>query len=280
MTTTLLIDADIVAFKVASTAQKAFKFDGPDGPACLQVDDWEEVAPRLDELMAEYLATTKADDLIICLSCPTAEGWRIGIYPEYKANRDYSNRPVYLDRCKDYLAEHYRSFRKPTMEADDIMGILSTHPKLVPGKKIIVSEDKDLQTIPGWLWNPAKDAKPRFITPEQAEFFHLYQALIGDSTDGYSGCPGIGPGTAPAIIRDHIKLVPYEHVFQRGPRKGTSETRYDTATAESAWEAIVSHFEAKGLTEADALLQARVARICHASDYDFKKQEVILWTPQ
>lgn len=250
LTTTLLIDADIVAFKIASTSQKAFKFDGPDSPPCLQVDEWEEVAPRLDELMQEYLSKTKADDLIICLSCPTDEGWRKAIYPDYKAHRDYSNRPVYLDRCKDYLAEHYRSFRKPTMEADDIMGILSTHSKLVPGKRIIVSEDKDLQTIPGWLWNPAKDAKPRLIAEEQADYFHLYQALIGDTTDGYKGCPGIGPVKAQAILQ------------------------------EGKWEAVRSAFVRKGLTEEDALLQARVARICRASDYDFKKQEVILWNPQ
>ena len=38
-------------------------------------------------------------------------------------------------------------------------------------------------------------------------------------------------------------------------------------------------FEKKGLTEDDALLQARVARILRASDYDFKKKEPIMWTP-
>lgn len=253
LTTTLLIDADIVAFKIASTAQRTFKFEDDETgevTECTQVDEWEEVAPRLDELMQEYLTKTKADDLIICLSCPTEEGWRIGIYPEYKANRDYSKRPVYLSACKDYLAEHYRSYRKPTMEADDIMGILSTHPKLVPGKRIIVSEDKDLQTIPGWLWNPAKDTKPRLIAEEQADYFHLYQTLIGDTTDGYKGCPGIGPVKAEAILK------------------------------EGGWEAVVAAYERKGLKVDDALLQARVARICRATDYDFKKQEVILWNPQ
>lgn len=136
-----------------------------------------------------------------------------------------------------------------TVWHNGIMGILSTHPKLVPGKRIIVSEDKDLQTIPGWIWNPAKDAKPRYISEEQADYFHLYQTLVGDTTDGYKGCPGIGKTKAPGILQ------------------------------EGGWEAVRSAYARKGLTEEDALLQARVARICRASDYDFKKQEVILWNP-
>jgi DNA polymerase-1 len=42
---------------------------------------------------------------------------------------------------------------------------------------------------------------------------------------------------------------------------------------------VVAAFESKGLTEEDALVQARVARICRASDYDFKTKEVKLWNP-
>jgi DNA polymerase-1 len=266
LTTTLLIDADIVAFKIASISQKTHKFqDDETGEVieCVDVDDWEDVTPRVDELLAEYLQKTKADELIICLSCPTDEGWRIGIYPQYKANRDYSKRPVYLSAVKDYMAEKYRSYRKPTMEADDIMGILSTHPTLVPGRKIIVSEDKDLQTIPGWLWNPAKDPKPRLIDEHHANYFHFYQTLVGDTTDNYKGCPGIGDKKATALLEKHCH-----------------ETKHDSEFDDyMAWEDIVALFVKKGLSAEDALLQARVARICRADDYNFKKQEVILWNP-
>ncbi|UZT50317.1 exonuclease [Enterobacter phage 03_vB_Eclo_IJM] len=34
-----------------------------------------------------------------------------------------------------------------------------------------------------------------------------------------------------------------------------------------------------GMTEQELLVQAQVARICRASDYDPKSKEVILWTP-
>lgn len=265
MKTTLLIDADIVAFRIAAVSQKTFKFEGEDGQVikATTVDDWEDVAPRVDAELAKYMEATKADELIICLSCPTEEGFRKAIFPEYKANRDYSKRPVHLGPCKDYMAENYKSYRKPGLEADDVMGILNTHPTLVPGRKVTVSEDKDLGTIPGWLYNPAKDTKPRLITEGQADYFHLYQTLVGDSTDNYKGCPGIGPKKAEALLEKHCHETKHDSVF---------DTYF-------AWEAIVELFVAKGLTEEDALLQAQLARICRHTDYDFKEGRVILWKP-
>jgi hypothetical protein len=46
-----------------------------------------------------------------------------------------------------------------------------------------------------------------------------------------------------------------------------------------AWELIVEAYAKKDLTEADALQQARVARILRFDDYDFNKKKPILWTP-
>jgi len=267
-----------VAFQAAAVSQQ--KFDWGDGAASLYVTPLEEVLPKVDEVLAVFLTDLKADKLIICLSCPTEENYRLSVLPSYKGQRDYSNRPVHLAAIKDYMEEKYPSYRKPTLEADDIMGILSTHPTLVPGKKIIVSEDKDMQTIPGWLYNPRKDRMPRLITCESADRFHMYQTLVGDTVDNYDGCPGVGDVNALEILDERVKQVPYEHVFLRGPRKGKTETRYRKETAGTVWEAVVSHFERRGLTALDAIVQAQVARICRASDYDFKKKEVKLWIPQ
>ena len=171
--------------------------------------------------------------------------------PTYKGSRDYSKRPEYLSRIKDYLEANWPSYRRDRLEADDIMGILSTHPSLVKGRKVIVSEDKDMKTIPGWLYNPAKDFKPRLISEAEADRFHLYQTLIGDTTDGYTGCPGVG--------KDHKRLKGYE-----GPID---------------WDMVVELYATKKRTEEDALVQARVARICRASDFDFATKTVKLWLP-
>lgn len=265
--TTLLLDADIIAFKVASVSQRTFQFPGCD--PSVSADDWEDVVPRIDAEVAKLTEKLKSDKVIVCLSCPTEDNWRLKVLPTYKGNRDYSKRPVWLAKVKDYLEAEYPSYRRPTLEADDIMGMLSTMPGLPPGflkenpsfdpkaRKVIVSEDKDMKTIPGWLFNPAKDSKPRLVRDIDADYWHLYQALVGDTTDGYKGCPKCGPVKAARWLTDACEPKPPDEM----------------------WARVVDLYVAQGLTEADALIQARVARICRASDYDFKKKEVILWTP-
>lgn len=254
MITTLLIDADIVAYQFAAASQQTFDWGDCDS---LSVKPLEEVTPLVDTWLTELQEKLDADALIICLSCPTEEGWRKDILPTYKENRKNVKRPEHLSPIKDYLEANYPSYRRPTLEADDIMGILSTHPTLVKGKKIIVSEDKDMLTIPGWLFNPRKDRKPWKVTEEEANYWHMYQTLVGDATDNYKGCPGIGPVKAEAAL--HPEFI--------------------KAWFHSLWESVAALYQTKGFTEEDALIQARVARICRDTDYDFKKKRVKLWEP-
>lgn len=256
--TTLLIDSDIVAYKFASANQKNFDWDG-DGDIVSHVEELEDVLPDVDQYLADITKQLHADRFIVCLSCDSADNWRKGILPSYKENRSGTVKPQLLAPIKQAMRERYDCYERPHLEADDIMGILSTHPKLVAGKKIIVSEDKDMKTIPGWLFNPAKDHKPRYVIPQEAEWWHLYQTLVGDTTDGYKGCPKVGPVGATKLL-------------------GTLEDR-NYSTVQEIWPAVVAAFEQKGLTEEDALVQARVARICHYTDYNFKTKEVIPWTP-
>jgi DNA polymerase-1 len=252
---TLLLDADIIAYQFAVKAQKTT--DWGDGDVMTQVEEGAAVTPALDDKLLELQAQLEADAFVICLSCPTDEGWRRKILPSYKSNR--GPKPALLGPLKDYLSKTHRTYLRPTLEADDVMGILSTHPTLIPGEKVIVSIDKDMKTIPGWLFNPDKDKFPRLIEQQEADYWHLYQTLVGDTTDFYKGCPGVGPKKAEAIL------------FGVSPPWGNPE---------EMWPAVLAAFKAKGLTEEDALVQARVARICRHTDYDFKRKEVILWKPQ
>ncbi len=268
MKTILLIDADILAFQHAAKTQRGYKWPDQEEKS-LAIDDPEEACLAADSKVVDWMGRLKADAAVICLSCPGPENFRKDIWPAYKENRDPATRPFHLATLKQYLEDNYPSYRRPRLEADDIMGILSTVGKLPPSmverlgagnwtnaRRIIVSEDKDMQTIPGWLWNPAKDKAPRLITEAQADYWHLYQTLVGDITDNYPGCPKVGPvkakdalGTEPAIRRQGM------------------------------WEAVVNTYRLRGLTESDALVQARVARILRACDYDFTNKEPILWQP-
>jgi DNA polymerase-1 len=252
MTTTILLDSDIVAFQFSSTAQQSFNFG--DTGVCQSVEELSDVTPKVHDWITSLMEKLHADEIIVCLSVPSEEGWRKQVLPSYKGNRKDLVRPILLQQVKDYLATEYPSYIRPTLEADDVMGVLSTHPTIVKGTKIIVSEDKDMKTIPGLLFNPRKHNKPQYIPEPLADFYHMYQTLTGDTTDGYKGCPGMGPVKTERLLND------------------TERSDW--------WSAVVSAFKAKGLTEEDALVQARVARICRAEDYDFKNKEVKLWNPR
>ena len=274
----ILLDADIVAYALASRAQKTIQWPGAEEPT-VWLDDWAEMPERIDAVISELTRKLKTTNLVVCLSCPTAENWRLDHLPSYKGNRKAVVKPEYLARVKDYLEQAYPSYRRDRLEADDIMGILSTMPGLpkvlvdagMPkaGRKIIVSEDKDMKTIPGWLFNPAKDKAPRLISDAEADWWHLYQTLVGDATDGYAGCPGIGPKKAA------LALTPWEAgVHDEASWKCAVVPLFSAALGRGAGRPVSQH-EA----EQDALTQARVARICRASDYDFNRKEGIPWTP-
>lgn len=274
MPTIALMDGDIFAYEIAAGAEEPIHW----GDGLWTLHAWEEPAKvRLEGRIEELSDSIGADRIIVALSDDT--NWRKDVLPSYKENRSGQRKPMLLNILKDHLAENYETFILPGLEADDVLGILATWRKL-KGDKVIVTKDKDLQTIPGLHFLSHREDEGVFeVSEEQADKWHLIQTLAGDITDGYQGCPGVGIETARKIIEEPFGWEQYEHTFKSGPRAGTTETRWRKREVDSPWEAVVSHFEKAGLSEDEALVQARVARICRASDYDFKKKEVKLWTP-
>ncbi len=253
---TLLIDGDVIAYQRAAAAEQ--EHDWGDGVWTLHADERstiQSVDKQLDRIMGELDGTR----MVVCLTDGT--NWRKDVYPEYKSNRKDRRRPMLLPRLREYMLEKYETFLRPRLEADDIMGILMTHPRLPKGKtgeKIVVTIDKDLHTIPGLHWNWTKDGGPTEVDEDEANISFLTQALSGDPTDGYPGCPGLGPKRSRPVVAD----------------------AYENGGMLEAWKAIVAEYEKKGLGEEFALSQARCARILRREDYDFKKKEVILWDPK
>lgn len=204
----------------------------------------------IDELVTKVEAT----EIVVCMSCPTRRYWRHDLFSGYKSNRT-GRAPIILLEVKKHLETAYNSFVRPGLEADDILGILSTHPTLGgKGRKVIVSTDKDFKTIPGLFFDMGKGTLLT-ITEEDADYWHMMQTLMGDQTDGYPGCPGVGVKTAEKILKPTI-----------GHPAGM-------------WQSVLQAFGKKDMNEKAALTQARLARICRAGDYDFKKRKVILWEP-
>jgi DNA polymerase-1 len=89
----------------------------------------------------------------------------------------------------------------------------------------------------------------------------------------------VGVETALKAFTNMEKIVPVHRELTRGKNKGTIKTTYEPEAADSLWEIVVSYYEAKGLTEEDALVQARVASICRYTNFNYQSKEVILWQP-
>lgn len=279
MTTTLLIDGDLFAYRAAAAEEKATDFG--DGQFVLSADADNGIA-NLDETLEGFQKTLEADRLIVAIS--DDRNFRKEVMPSYKSNRKDVRRPMILPALLQHLKDSYETFIRPGLEADDVMGILSTNPKVVKGRKIIVTSDKDLRTVPGLHWDPdkegeTKDKEPTFVTEAEADRLFYAQALSGDSVDGYSGCPGIGKARAAALVTEPVRLVYSETEVKRGPNKGTMRGRWLSEPTTNIWECIVTHYQKAGLTEDDALVNARVARILRHEDYDYKRKEPILWQP-
>lgn len=276
MTRTVLIDGDVIAYQAAAVNEHPVDF----GNGIWLLHTVEDEAKRTADLMlANIMDATSAREIVIALS--DRKNWRKEILPTYKEHRSVVRSPLCRPLMHRYLAEEYRSYTKPGLEGDDVLGILATHPTIIPGEKVIATIDKDLQTIPGLIYRWGKDTAPRRITEAQADLYHLCQSLAGDATDGYSGCPGIGMDSALKILTAEPHIVePYEHTFKSGKRAGHTEVRWRVKDGEySEWETICSYFSKAGLGEEEALTQARVARICRHTEYDFTAKCVKLWSP-
>lgn len=251
MKTTLLIDGDPIAYQAAFANEQ--RIDWGDGEPTVTHDETAALAD-VDLYIEKLRGDLGVKDVIVALSVATQTGWRRPILPTYKANRAKAHKPLALEPCRQLLLKRWKAYIRPTLEADDVLGILATHRTLVKGEKIVVSIDKDLRQVPGRIYNPRSEEMVE-VSEEDGDYLHMLQTLTGDTVDGYTGLPGIGPVKAAKLLGERdVPLLQW-------------------------WAHVVAAYEAKGLTEDDALVQARVARVCRAEDYDFKKKEVRLWTP-
>lgn len=274
MTTRLLIDADLMAYRAAVGTQTNFDW-GDTGKSV--TTDMAAAQRQLRDQIDKWMAELEADAFTICLSDDFRSFRKEDVDPSYKAVRADVERPELLYQLKDWLYGRFPSERHNRLEADDVMGIRSTEPG-TGETRIIVSQDKDMKTIPGFLYRPFED-KPDIqeITLAEADHFHLLQTLAGDAVDGYPGCYGIGIGRAETALRTLTGYKLVDTVRRTGPLKGTVKTTWEKTPMDDPWAVVVSHFERIGQTWHDAIRQARLARILRWEDQ--RNFRPILWNP-
>jgi DNA polymerase I len=149
----------------------------------------------------------------------TAEpSWRKEAYEAYKAHReempdDLAEQIPYVKEMMDHMG--IAQFEKGGYEADDIMyTAMETYKEKYP-QVILVTNDKDLYQLiasPEVIgFHPAlkvfvdeKFVEKKFgVRPDQ---MRDYLTLLGDTSDGVPGVPGVGAKTAAALLGAHGDL--------------------------------------------------------------------------
>jgi DNA polymerase-1 len=206
---------------------------------------------KIKETLGKEYKTTES---YLCFSAK--ENFRKKVYSEYKAHRNSNKKPLGYGHLLEYAKNNYRCESIFELEADDVLGMLATlHGSSEDFTTVIASIDKDMETLPCYSYNMDKE-KITHVNLEDANYNFYTQVLTGDPVDNYGGCPGIGKVTADKLLNEYH------------------------GSDEDLWQTIVETYEQKGLTEDDALVQARCARILRFEDYDFEKGEPILWEPK
>ena len=237
----LLIDTDFVAYKAAQACEECIDF-GDD--VVIAQSDFKETLKVFERELRKIQTAMMDDEIILYFSSP--KNFRKEIFPDYKGHRN-RRKPLGYKRLVNHCCDNFNVVIRDGLEADDSLGMDATkHPST---DNVIVSPDKDMRQIPGVLWDLTNDVEE--ITKEDGDRWHLIQALAGDATDGYSGCPGIGVKRASDILNKH----------------------------KTPWSAVCKAYEDKGLSDDDALMNARLAKILQHEDYDYEKEQVILWSP-
>jgi DNA polymerase-1 len=178
-------------------------------------------------------------EIAFCWDGPRDRLLRRGFWPGYKANRDGGDVPEAVTDAYPQmilLREEIlpriglpNQMAQDGYEADDLIAALCRSVRIV---KVIVSSDTDLYQLLGpttVIYNlgrkagyTARDFMAEYgVTPVQ---WVEVKSLVGDSSDGIDGVPGVGPKTAVKFILRKaskpacVKIMGFMSVLERNRR--------------------------------------------------------------
>lgn len=172
------------------------------------------------------------------------DNYRHLLFDQYKANRTRP-KPVHLKDVRNYSIKHLDAQVIDGMEADDMLAIRATQLEEQGEEWVIVSNDKDLLTVPGHHYDPFKEVY-QVVSPYEADLNFYAQVLTGDTADNIPGIYGLGKKKAEALLEE-------------------------CATPEQMYAAVRNVYKERGVSEEDLLRNARLLHMLrHPTD---------LWEP-
>lgn len=157
----------------------------------------EEALESLDARLEQMFEQVEATEYAGFLTSGRCFRYAAAKTKPYKGNRKYGDKPYIFPAIKEYLRQHWGFTSIPELEADDLVSIHHD-----PLKTVICSPDKDvLYQNSGTHYNYGK-AEEVVVDDVESIRFLWKQMLMGDSTDGITGIPKVGPKTADAWLKD------------------------------------------------------------------------------
>ena len=251
---TLYLDIEADAFGITRRHEYVFQISDYkftyESRLDLTILDLEQLLERLQKAAPQHR-------MVICLGHKT--NFRYAIFPLYKSNRRGIRKAACFNALRQYLSRNYETVVLPGTEADDALGIMYRP----DDGDLLYSPDKDLRTIAGV--HMASNGELEEVDQLEANRAFYKQALTGDSTDGYGGCPGIG-ANAKCFQTDEWLSCRTEEEFWIFVQK-----RYAMAH-----KTLKEKYDVTDPLKF-SLTMARCARILRPGEYDFTKEQPILW---
>lgn len=244
-----LIDGDMIIFKAGFANERSEK------GVLLEVNPVEYALHSAKRIIHEILEATGATDFRVFIGGGDKPNFRYKVAKTspYKANRADKKRPEHELALREYLIRHWSAEVVNGAEVDDVLGIEQDKDG---DTTIIVSNDKDLDMIPGFHYDPEvgtertingkkvkmkahkkkalyKITDPGFLKLERVNgvcriygggsLWFCAQMLMGDSTDGI---PKINKGYGPAKVYEVLHAcISYEDAISKAWKTYVKELR-------------------------------------------------------
>tara|TARA_S200002703_G_scaffold109928_1_gene95642 strand:- start:1595 stop:2347 length:753 start_codon:yes stop_codon:yes gene_type:complete len=162
----------------------------------------EEALDGIDMRITQMLNITGCTHYAGFLTQGKCFRYKIATTKPYKYNRKRGDKPIIFPAIKEYLKQKWKFTYVPELEADDLVSVYHD-----PLKTVICSPDKDVlyqNKVSNYNYG-----KTEFTTVDENESLRFLwkQVLMGDSTDGITGIPKVGPKTADTWLEN---LLPVE----------------------------------------------------------------------
>lgn len=227
----LAIDADSILYKSIWRVKDNFDLE------VAYLDFCGEIC-KIRSAVFEKFPYEKGDTINYEIVFTEGSNFRYDIFPQYKANR--TDKMEGIDDLKNLIKSRLPNIVIPTnAEADDYV---------ISRNCLVAAIDKDvLKACQYYSYNYNKNVWLEPNEPSDIEEWYLFQALMGDSTDGIPGAPGIGKVKAAPIAKSLVN--------------GSID-----------WENYCAFFE-----------YPYMATICNQlvrmNQWDHKTEQLALWTP-